>query len=297
MPNTNLMKVGADPSNELVLYPNTNVGMGLPIIGGRLAVNMPQEDRERIEKFFNKRFDTPDGIKFYDEEINIVIPSHLTSLNIKNANPKDDDIHDLLTYYAGIQLGFIAENQQKTLSPICHALCYVYDAKGETTQKTSIIKDRSLLLATLVNLYENDARHLIAICKEMFGTFSEWNKDNALDKLSLLLDDQTNLKENIAKVQSFVNIPRDTLLLDVDIKEAMSNSRRIIRRSGTGIYYNTVSNTEYGRTHAEIRNFLLENIEELEGAAYSIRTQLSATGNNAELEEFSFDKKKKSKNN
>lgn len=270
MQNPNLVGLGGFESLGKSLYPKTSVGFNIPVINKKLAINYSEEDKKTFENYFGFKFDSPEGIEFYGD-YQFTLPEHVTSFNLEN--PVDN-----FTYRTAVLLGYIVESKEDIKSPMCNAIFYVHSSKLDAEEKAKTNRLKAKCLAKLDDLYENSSKEIIWVAKYLFNSYTDWNKDKALNELIEFIDKSTARNKNSEEVEKALNLNKNELKFVVDVKEAISRS--IIRKNAKGNFYNTLTNTEFGKTLDEVLDFLRLNDSEMgegtkEDSHYTIRKQLN----------------------
>lgn len=270
--NPNLVKVGGFENQNKSLYPNTSVGFQIPLVSGKLYHGLEKEEIEKVENYYGYSFNSKEGIEFYSNQ-NFILPEHTSSLNI------EDNIQDLLTYRLGVYLGLICSSKEETKSPMSNALFYVYDSKIENKEKAQLNRMKTKAGAKLDNWFDEDPDYLVYVGKYLFDTYSVWTAEKALNDILQMMEENNSRNNNIKKVFDAVNLSEEEIKFVVDVKEAISKS--IIRKNARGNYYNSASNTEYGKTLETVLDYLKQNEDEMgkglkTDSHYSIRKQINA---------------------
>jgi hypothetical protein len=266
--NTNLSRYGVDDSTRIVRYPGSSLHFEIPFINGKLHTNLTQEEQEKVELMLDVKMNSEQGAKFYSE-LKFTLPADITSLDIEN------NAMDLLTYKLGLKQGFIAPDKETTLSAMCNALFYVYDSKHDNEEKVNMFRIKAKASGKVNNSFEDDPDYLILITKHMFNQYSGLDVNKSYNKLLEYIEATKKGNSNANDVIKAFEIERDELELRVDVLEAMSNQRGIIKKNTKGMYYNPMTNTEFGRTVDAVIAYLKNDPAELEEQSYSIRVQLN----------------------
>ena len=270
--NPHLVKAGGYEKEGLSLFPNTKLSMSLPLVHGKIVHGLDTDEIEVVEKHFGFKFDSPEGIEFYSAQV-FDLPSTTTALNI------EDNPQDLLRYRLGKHNGFIADTQDEAKSPMSNAIFYIYNAQSENKEKAKDNRLKAKIGGQLNDWFEDNPEYLINIGKYLFESYSVWTEEKALNDILAYLEAHTSRNKNIQTVANILKLEEEEVAFVVDVKEAISRS--IIRKNTKGNYYNTLSNTEYGKTLENVLTFLKENPDEMgandkSDSHYSIRKQLKS---------------------
>lgn len=246
----------------------------IPFTNGKFQTGLSDEDKLKVEEFFNRKFDDPGDFEFWSNY----------TIEVKHTlNPYDlENPRDLLEYSVLRLLKVAAPSLEEADNPMASYLFVLHNDKEENELKASLYERVDEAIVEL-NKLKTTPKHLIAVAKYILpsnvGIGS--NDKMAYAKLRELVNgDLTDAKKTgVDTFFKVLNMDKTELYATVDFREAVKQN--IVRKNMKQYYYNPLSQTVYGKNETEVIKFLLnpKNQDELgtgtkSDTNYSIRAQL-----------------------
>lgn len=277
-----IKQLKSDPQDPLLglereglsVFPGCDTIFEIPIIKGKPHIQLEGEEREKFEKFFNMKFDSPEGEQWL-RDYNIKINHDLTALDPKNVE------HQFILHVlkANNGMGIIAVNEQVIEdAPINTFKFIVSDEERELDQVVSKKEIKMRAYKELSNLYESDTKRLVTLSKFMFPINSGIgdSKQLAFNKIEEYISSNNTNAEHFLRV---TKMDYEYIATHVKIKTAIL--KNIIRMGSDNQYFLYSANVKLGRTEEEVVAFLSDpqNIDLLgydtvDDLPYSVSAQL-----------------------
>ena len=275
--NPNLVKVGGFENLNKSLYNNTAVGFQIPFVNNKFKTGLTEAEKKRVENHYNMMFDTPEGRDFY-AGLSFTISDRKESWNLENPEL-------LLKYKTAMELGILAKDRVEIDNPLCQAIFYVYDPEEENQYVSEQNELKGEVLFMLTDLKKSKPKQLITFAKYIFTTYEVFTPSRAYNRLVEMADAHSKTNRTLNKLYDILTADFEDIDLTVVIREAIN--KNLIIKNNRAYFANRDSSTEYGKNEEEIKEFLLNNPDELgEGKAtdklYALRRLLKEY-NNEEL--------------
>jgi hypothetical protein len=251
--NPNLVKVGGYETLKRSLNPNSKVSFSIPTVNNRLKLTLSKEEEKLIEKHFNYKIDSPEGMNFYSS-IDFKMDDKVTAWEISTGDA-------LLKYKAGVAVGLIAESIKDIDNPMCQALYYVYNPDEESNYISETNELRGDIMAELSAAKKESPEKIITLCKYMLNTYEKLTPQRAYNKIIELVDKHTKTNPTLNTIKRQLETPYPEVELTVLIQDCINRS--IIVKNNRQHFINRESTTEYGKNIDEIKAFLKQNPDEL----------------------------------
>lgn len=274
---TNAFRLGLEKQG-LQVFENAEVTTEIPLKNGKIMYDLTPEEKEKVEAHYGMTLDDPANVQEWIDRVHINIRATIDTLDI--TNPEDI-----------LKVGVLKAN--KSLAPnleeakanqMAGYKWVLYTEAQEDGAKLSVHKRYHNTIQELLKLSKKRTK-LLAVAKYILPSSLGIRNDEtkAYVKLTEWLEGkvETITKDAaITKLNEVINMDEHQLFVTVDYKEAVS--KNIIRRNADGYFYNTISQTAYGKNQSECIKFLTnpKNQDELglndkDDKDYSIRYQLN----------------------
>ena len=273
---TTQFKLGLEKQG-LQIFENAEVTIEFPIKDGKLLYELTPEEKEIVEAHYGMKLDDPANIQDWIDRVSINVKSTIDALDDKNPV-------DILKKGILLGNGMLAPSLEDVKADPMASYTYVlFTEAQEDSEKLSVHKRYHLAIQDLLKLQKKRIK-LLAVAKYILPSSVgiRNNEEKAYVKLTEWLDgevEKITKSAAIAKFKQVLEMDELELFTTVDFKEAFA--KNIIRRNGDGYFYNTISQTAYGKNQAECITFLTnpKNQDELglndkDDKDYSIRYQL-----------------------
>ena len=273
---TTQFKLGLEKQG-LQIFENAEVTIEFPIKDGKLLYELTPEEKEIVEAHYGMKLDDPANIQDWIDRVPISIKSTIDALDDKNPV-------DILKKGVLLGSGKLAPSLEDVKAdPMADYTYVLFTEAQEDSEKLSVHKRYHLAIQDLLKLQKKRIK-LLAVAKYILPSSVgiRNNEEKAYVKLTEWLDgevEKITKSAAIAKFKQVLEMDELELFTTVDFKEAFA--KNIIRRNGDGYFYNTISQTAYGKNQAECITFLTnpKNQDELglndkDDKDYSIRYQL-----------------------
>lgn len=273
---TTQFKLGLEKQG-LQIFENAEVTTEIPIKNGKLVYTLTPEEKEIVEAHYGMKLDDPANIQDWIDRVPISIKSTIDALDDKNPV-------DILKKGVLLGSGKLAPSLEDVKAdPMADYTYVLFTEAQEDSEKLSVHKRYHLAIQDLLKLQKKRIK-LLAVAKYILPSSVgiRNNEEKAYVKLTEWLDgevEKITKSAAIAKFKQVLEMDELELFTTVDFKEAFA--KNIIRRNGDGYFYNTISQTAYGKNQAECITFLTnpKNQDELglndkDDKDYSIRYQL-----------------------
>lgn len=236
----------------MVVFPDCETVFQIPEVYGKPNIGLDgknketKELKEKFESYFNKKFDSPEGLEFL-RNYEIVIKHDVTAYDPRNTK----DLFDLHVLKVNNGMGIVASSQVAIdESPINTFKFIVTDENVEVEERVRAKETKMAANRELSKLYEGNGSRLILVAKYLFSVNAGIStKIVAFDKLTDFLDRGT---ENCKMFLESLKIEPSHLTTVVKVKEAIY--RNIIRYHN-GQYVLFATQTPLGRNEEEVIKF------------------------------------------
>lgn len=256
--NPNLVKVGGYEKTGKSINSNTKVSFSIPFVNNSFKLSLTSDQIKTIEKYYNIKFDSAEGRKFYSE-MNFTITDKVVSWNLA-------DIETLTKYGAAISVGILAEDRKAIDNPMCQALFYVFNSEEETNYISEFNELKGEVIFGLTKIKKEDPDKIIKLAKYMFNSYEKFTPQKAYNKIIEFAEKHTKNNKTLDQIKRVLDAKWEDIDLTVTIQEAIN--KNIIVKNNRQFFINKESLTEYGKNIDEIKLFLVQNPDELgEGKA------------------------------
>lgn len=258
------------------VFPGCMTSIEIPMVQGKFNLGLEDKKlREKFEKHFEVKFDSPEGIEFLS---NYTI--HI-SHDVQAFDPRNNVEHEFQLHVLKANKGFglVSFSDDDNSDNVVNTYKFVVTDDTQELQ-TRVTRKEVKMAATseLSNLYNSNTSRLVLIAKFLFPASSAIgnNKALAFDKL----DDF--IAENNKNCQKFLDVLKlDPEYLDTVVKVKMAIHTGIIRPGQDGVFTLFANGTKLGRNEEEVIQFcLLPSNKDIVGYGtkddfpYSITAQL-----------------------
>lgn len=248
----------------------------IPFTNGKFQTGLTPEEIEKVENYFNRKFNDPADFDFWNNYV-IEVKHTLNPYDLNN--PKD-----LLEYSILKQLKVAAPSLEEAQNPMASYLFVLHNDREEQEIKATLYEKVDTAIVDL-NKLRSTPKHLLAVAKYILpsNTGIGENTSIAYAKLRELINgDLTDTRNSgVNKFMQVLNMDKQELYATVDFRQAVKEN--IVRKNMKQYYYNPLSQTVYGKNESEAIKFLLnpKNQDELglgtkSDPNYSIRAQLKS---------------------
>lgn len=280
----NILVINQAPTTEfrlgleqegMQLNPSAETSFPIPNVRNRWAHGLNEEDRKLVEEFHGRRFDDPDAYQYWNS-IRFDWKNYLSSYDM-------DDPRNILMISCAKQTGLCAiDLEQIDNNPNARFSFVVHRSRELEEAKYSLYEKQDTAKAELLKVKRSSKKYLLALAYFCTPEPSEIGTNDALAYVrlrNLIEGEYTQTKvEGVDKFMAAKDMSKDRLYTAVNVRKAYRLN--IIRRNGDRMYFNPMTNVEYGRTQEAVTDYFLnpKNQEEY-GAVkdpepYSILAQL-----------------------
>lgn len=250
---------------------------------GKWNHGLTKEELKVVEDYYGHSFDNPDHDSFWNNQMFQI--KH-TRMVLRPDNPED-------ILKAGIikTMGLAATSMQEVENnPMARYTFVIEDAAAEQEMATSLyeMQDECIVELNKLRNTPNSERYLFALAVHLFpqgmvGSISDIKASTKLvyTRLREFIDGNhtETQKDGPTKFLAALDIDKGRMLVKCDVTEAIRHG--VIRKDRTkNQYYNSMSQTVYGKSVDQVVDFLLQQDQEEElgigsnPPSWSIRTQL-----------------------
>lgn len=266
---TDRFRMGIEAEN-LRVFESGVTSFEIPMVNGKFEHGLSDGDRALVEAHYGATFANPSDAQLWRS----LVFHHNNYLSVKD--PKSAESILQVSVMKVLGLACTSDDPNPDATFVITTDEFDDNAKMTATEKFDI------LIGKLLEL-KRTKKHLLAVAKYILpvSTGIGQNETVAYLKLREYLDGKltTTKKEALATFERVLEMDKTRLYVTTDFREAFQMN--IIRRDNQNFFYNSISDTRYGKTEEDAITYLMDikHQEEIgtwsaDDASFSIRHQL-----------------------